>query len=327
MSTAEKLENNSVLTTFKKYQHFSRVMLDGWAIVNIEGQIVKANQLFSQLVEEKSKHILKADSFDDILSLYIDDNKLSIQNILKYKSPTRIDEVRGENKQRNDLNLIIGVYPLFDEDNPDIHLGSFILIRDVTAEKNLHDIYKTTKTKSITDPLTGLYTRRYFDGYLEVREKKRKSIEESDEINNSLSLLMIDIDYFKKVNDVYGHQAGDFVLKTLGEILSEQFRKTDIPCRYGGEEFLVILTNTNLKGALVAAEKLRVAVENYKIIAEGTHIPITISCGVAAIDFKSEPHKESLKKADAALYQSKKLGRNMVSYHDGNEIKSPNTEK
>ncbi|MBF0443234.1 MAG: sensor domain-containing diguanylate cyclase [Oligoflexales bacterium] len=307
---------------FKKYEDFARVMLDAYVLVDRTGHIVKANGLFSQLVDEKSKQVLKADSFDILLKFYVDDKQLTILDILKNTNPMRIDEVRGMNKHRDDLNLIIGVYPIFEEDT-DEHLGAFILIRDVTAEKNLHDIYKTTKTNSITDPLTGIYTRRYFDDYLTLQEKKAR-VASPEELKDfeKFAIVMVDIDFFKKVNDAYGHQAGDYVLKSVGSIMSTTLRKTDIPCRYGGEEFLVILSGSNLKGALIVAEKLRVTVENMKIIFEQQHIPITISCGVSMLDFIHRGYKESIKLADEALYFSKENGRNQVSFHDDHGVKS-----
>ena len=138
-------------------------------------------------------------------------------------------------------------------------------------------------------------------------------------VAETLSLLMIDIDFFKKINDVHGHQAGDHVLKTMGSILRGKVRKTDVPCRYGGEEFLVILA-ADATGAGVVAEKLRLEVENTEFIFEKNSIPVRISSGIATMDLAREDFSEALKRADGALYQSKRMGRNQVSYHNGTTI-------
>jgi diguanylate cyclase (GGDEF)-like protein len=311
MSTAEQLKPQyTVEDAFKPYEHFAKVMLDAYVLIDADGRIVKLNPLFCQLVDKRAKQVLKADSLDSMLRFYIKDKQLPVQELLNYRDATRIDEVRGENDVTNDLNLIIGVYPFFNEEQ--VHIGAFILIRDVTAEKNLHDAYKTTKTHSITDTLTGLYTRRYFEDFLQLKQRTYINRESRDA--ESLCILMIDIDHFKKVNDVHGHQAGDAVLKAMGSILSKNLRKTDTPCRYGGEEFLVILA-TAMEGAKAAAEKLRREVEKTEIFFENRLIPITISCGLAEIDFGKEKYQDSIKRADEALYASKKAGRNRISFY------------
>ena len=321
---AEAAENlrpePSVLDEFKRYEHFCRVMLDAYVLVDLTGKVVKTNQLFSQLVGKTTRQILKAGSFDELLGLSIKDKPIGIGDMLQYISQTRIDEVRGKNDVRDDLNLIIGIYPFVGDSPVKVHLGTFILIRDVTAETSLQDKYTTTHMKSITDPLTGLFTRAYFEDYLELQSRTMKAMGANSEIQD-LSLIMIDIDYFKKVNDVFGHQAGDYVLKIVGQIMKKCFRKTDVLCRYGGEEFLVILPATDLIGAGLAAEKLRSSVETEKIMFEGTVIPLTVSAGVAQINIETESYMETMARADASLYQSKKDGRNRVCLHDRSGIK------
>jgi diguanylate cyclase (GGDEF)-like protein len=198
-------------------------------------------------------------------------------------------------------------------------LGTFLLIRDVTAETNLQDKYKTTAIKSITDPLTGLFTRAYFEEFLDSQMRTLALLHENGE-QPELALIMADIDFFKKVNDKYGHQAGDFVIQSVANIMRKTFRKTDLVCRYGGEEFLVILPSTNLSGASYAAEKLRLAIEAEKLVFDGTHIPVTISSGVAQVTFGKETYTETMGRADAALYHSKQAGRNKASIHSGTTI-------
>lgn len=317
MAGAIQLNPTNVIDAFKPYEHFARVMLDAYILVDETGRVVKCNQLFSTLVAKKTKEILKENALDDLLTMDINGEKLTVEKILSYQAPTRIDEVKGNTPTASDLNLIVGVYPMIDAEN-NRNLGAFILVRDVTAEKALQDKYKTTAIKSITDPLTGLFTRGYFEGYL---EKEMRYMNETGAYNE-MSLIMVDIDFFKKTNDSFGHQAGDMVLQAVGKLMKKVVRKSDIPCRYGGEEFLIILPHTPLVGAALAAEKLRAAVKDEKILFEDKTIPVSISCGVAEIRLPMEAYLETIKRADAALYSAKENGRNRVQIHDGNHILS-----
>ncbi|MGE0172288.1 MAG: diguanylate cyclase [Oligoflexales bacterium] len=321
MTSAKKIIADDVKTMFEPFEHFCKAMLDAYVVINELGEIIKTNQLFSQLVGKSTRQVLKTRDLDSFLKFFINDKPLTVADLLKHNQPIRIDEVRGENENHKDLNLIIGVYPFIDQ-GTQVHSGSFILIRDVTAEKNLHDIYKDTKIQSITDSLTGLFSRRYFEDWFETQYKSILSL--PDPQSQEISVIMVDIDFFKKVNDVHGHQAGDYILKAVASTMRQTFRKTDLPCRYGGEEFTVILPGTGTKGAVAAAEKLRQAIAKEKHIFEGKEIPVTISCGVATLDPR-ENHNEAIARADAALYSSKHNGRNKVSFHDGKKINATTT--
>ena len=133
--------------------------------------------------------------------------------------------------------------------------------------------------------------------------------------------MMFDVDHFKKVNDVHGHQAGDHVLRIVAETMKACFRRTDVICRYGGEEFLVILNGTDLKGSVFAAEKFRQTIATTAIIFDGKQIPVTISGGLAQVKLGEETTTAAIARADAALYQSKESGRNQVSIHDGEAMR------
>ncbi|NRA66415.1 MAG: sensor domain-containing diguanylate cyclase [Pseudobacteriovorax sp.] len=316
---AKKLDTpQDVVTEFAKYSHFVRVLLDAYAVIDASGKVVKANQLFAQLTGVKMRQLLKTESFNELIEFSVNDDRISVENLLEFESPIRIDEVRGQTPNSEETkNLIVGFYPFFNEDRTQ-KLGAFIIMRDVTAETNLQDQYKDKAIQSITDPLTGLFTRAYFEEYLtsQVSRIEKKPEEE----RYPVSIVMCDIDFFKKVNDQYGHQAGDYVLKVVADLMKKTFRKTDVCCRYGGEEFLVILPAANPENAGQAADKLRHAVENAKIVFEDTHIPVTLSCGISTIAIGSETYDVSMGRADAALYDSKKNGRNLVSVHDGEKI-------
>ena len=134
--------------------------------------------------------------------------------------------------------------------------------------------------------------------------------------NTPFSVILFDIDHFKKINDTYGHQAGDFVLTELAATVKDMIRQADIFGRYGGEEFLVCLPETKVEKALYSAERLRKAVEEKEFIYDGKRIPVTISIGVAS--FRQTPEDKVsrfIKDADEALYFSKEHGRNCVTLH------------
>ncbi len=160
------------------------------------------------------------------------------------------------------------------------------------------------------DALTQLYNKKYFVDVLS------KEFSFSRRNKNPLSLMMIDIDFFKKVNDTYGHVAGDHVLKTLGQALLKQLRMENIACRYGGEEFAVILRNVSADHALTIAERLRIGVEAEKVIFKETPIGITISIGIATFENDNfNTMEDLLLAADKHLYEAKENGRNRTVLH------------
>ncbi len=165
---------------------------------------------------------------------------------------------------------------------------------------------------AITDGLTKLFIHRYFQNRLESELIRAKRY------NSNISLLMMDIDYFKKINDTYGHQEGDYVLKKFSKIILTNIRKVDIPARYGGEEFAIILPETDITGAEQAAEHLRFLIEKEEFLVNGKNVPITTSVGVSSWD-KAVSKKEFIEQADKALYQAKHKGRNRVCKFSSNQ--------
>ncbi len=169
-------------------------------------------------------------------------------------------------------------------------------------------IHDELKELSHRDYLTNLYNRRYFNEIAQdfMKMAKRKS--------QHLSVILLDIDKFKNINDTYGHTIGDEVIKSLASLLEEHTRESDIVSRFGGEEFAILLLDTDKDKASTIAEKLRIVVENIDIkIADDKYIKFTISLGVDCINIKKDNDiSESLDRADNALYRAKKSGRNRV---------------
>lgn len=167
------------------------------------------------------------------------------------------------------------------------------------------------EAENVTDPLTKVYNRRYLDRRLEEEfaRSKRYALH--------LSVLMLDVDHFKRINDTYGHSSGDAVLSTLGSLLKASFRDLDIVARYGGEEFMVICTNTAIDGAALVAERVRQLIESHQIeIPDGSGasqtIQIRISIGAAGLSASVGNKEELVQAADQALYRAKQEGRNRV---------------
>lgn len=176
------------------------------------------------------------------------------------------------------------------------------------STKELDEAHNKLETQSITDPLTKLYNRRYFS---EISNDLFKiAIREE----TPLSIIMLDIDKFKNINDTYGHSVGDRVIIKLAKTLKRMQRESDITCRYGGEEFIILLPTTNLEGAKTFAEKIRKKVETFVMDATETQtLKFTISLGVSQIEFNDDKNVEIIiSRADEALYKAKNGGRNQV---------------
>ncbi|MCR5698696.1 MAG: sensor domain-containing diguanylate cyclase [Treponemataceae bacterium] len=162
--------------------------------------------------------------------------------------------------------------------------------------------------QTTTDIMTHLKLKTYF--YQVLAEKIETSVSD----NIPLSVLMLDIDHFKKFNDTYGHACGDYVLQTISKIILQEIRGQDLAGRYGGEEFVVMLYKTDSEAALSVAERIRNAIATEKYVYEGTKLHVTISIGVATLDTKNpDSAKMLVEYADRALYQSKENGRNRVT--------------
>lgn len=163
------------------------------------------------------------------------------------------------------------------------------------------------RQQSIRDPLTGLYNRRYLE------ESMERELLRARRTQGAMSVLMIDIDHFKQFNDTHGHQAGDVLLKEFAEYLRRQVRAEDIPCRYGGEEFLIAMPGTGKSEALERAESLRQNMATLKVYFQGKTLPaVNASFGVSSFPDHGEDREALIRAADAALYKAKRAGRNRV---------------
>lgn len=185
-----------------------------------------------------------------------------------------------------------------------------IMISELLAIFKMKYQYTEKEFMSVLDGLTGLYNRRQFEIGLE-QEYNRTKRHPSD-----FSLAILDIDFFKKVNDTYGHQYGDYVLKTVANLMKQAFRKTDLLYRYGGEELIMIMPETNIEGAIIPVQRLRRMIEEYDFDYNGVKAKVTASIGLTMNYSEFNSPAELLKSADEALYKAKESGRNRVVLHE-----------
>lgn len=188
-------------------------------------------------------------------------------------------------------------------------------VKSLLRIKFLHDELEDAKLQmerlAVTDGLTGLYNHRHF------KEQLRQEIDRAKRHQHNLSLLMMDIDYFKFYNDNHGHPAGDDVLRNIAELILKNLRQIDVAARYGGEEFAVILPETNNKSAIIVAEKIRSIVEETKFPKEENQPngSLTLSIGIATFPGDSSGGIELVDTADRRLYKAKQKGRNTLVYN------------
>jgi two-component system cell cycle response regulator len=186
-----------------------------------------------------------------------------------------------------------------------IKIGPSILkfLSGADAEAKYHEeIYKMT----IVDGLTQIHNKRALFEALEKELMRARRYE------RDLALLMFDIDFFKRINDQYGHLAGDHVLRELARIVQERIRREEVFARYGGEEFVILLPETPLPGAAALAESLRARVANHAFVFQGERIPVTVSIGTALLGENDKVAADLIQRADEKLYEAKRGGRNRV---------------
>lgn len=200
----------------------------------------------------------------------------------------------------------VTMFPIVDKAG---HVEQFcMLVYDVTEQAlgklGMEHLNEELKTASRVDGLTGLYNRRYwqerFDEVFKLSKRRGKPS----------TAMMLDIDHFKRINDTYGHQAGDKVIKMLAALIKRCIRETDLAGRYGGEEFAIILTDSALDNAKVVAERIRQFAQRLEVEHEGKTIRFTISLGLAEFDSNIKGAMGWLELADQALYEAKQNGRN-----------------
>lgn len=195
--------------------------------------------------------------------------------------------------------------PLKSDDK--VQLGSQSIVKFVLQDELEASFQRELYESATKDALTGLCSKRFFTDQLDIEFNFHRRTKKP------LSLIMADIDFFKKINDTHGHPAGDHVLKDMGRLMQNILRKGDLAGRYGGEEIIFFLRETPLPGAVAFAERIRKIIENHPFIFDGKKIPVTISMGVAtSTENNFQASADFIKAADQFLYKAKSSGRNRV---------------
>ncbi|WP_224369969.1 GGDEF domain-containing protein [Hyalangium versicolor] len=223
--------------------------------------------------------------------------------ITNSKKGVRIKDLGSTNGTFVNDELVEGERHLRNGDLVKIGRTIFKYIAGGNIEAAYHDeIYRLTTM----DGLTQVHNRRYFD------EQIDRELSRSRRYERVLSLVMMDIDYFKQINDEHGHLAGDYVLKQLASTVRTKIRREDVFARYGGEEFAIILPEIDLKGAKLLSEKVRQLIAKQHFSFDKNHIPVTVSVGVATLQPQHREAADLVRAADAKLYDAKTGGRNRV---------------
>ncbi len=241
--------------------------------------------------------------FDVLKSIRSNEKKFDIPVIILTAKSEKEDVIEGINLGANDY-----ITKPFETEILIAKMKGLIKLKELQEE--IKEKNKILETLAITDGLTGAYNHRYF--YTRLTEE----FERAKRYHTSISLIMIDLDFFKKVNDKYGHLVGDSVLAEIAHILQHNIRKHDVFARYGGEEFVLLLPHTSFEGALKEAERLRKAVESHRFANMANAGEITISLGCVSypdVDIKNP--EDMVKFADEALYRAKNSGRNRVEFY------------
>jgi len=229
------------------------------------------------------------------LNFLIPISKEALEEALKSEAKTLEIECKRFNGTPIELEISLSKARLGKEE------FIFAFIRDITKKKKE---VKRLIFLSIKDPLTGIYNRRYFE------KRLKEEIKRANRTGRTFSLIMFDLDDFKKINDIHGHEIGDITLRKVSRIISERIRETDIFCRWGGEEFLILLPDTDLNGAVKLAEELKERINQIEIPGGKK---LTASFGVTSYE-PGDTLKTLRTRADTLLYKSKSSGKNRISF-------------
>ncbi len=289
-------------------------------------------KIITALFDYKASGLLIISEDNTILYLDLKDGMLSEENIKTvkdaYSNNIKIEIISGMEYNNRKIHMpysidstlniqkeCLGNISIFNDREYDINNRNTLTLiaKDLVVVVKLMLLYEENERLSITDGLTKAYNRRYFNMQIE------KEFEKAKRYNSKLTLIMLDIDHFKLLNDTYGHQQGDMVLIHLTRILKENMRNIDFISRYGGEEFAVLMSGADKKEGAIVAEKLRKKIEAYPFPAlqKGAEpLKSTISLGVSEYSADMNSTDDLIKSADSVLYKAKKDGRNRVKVHE-----------
>ncbi len=266
------------------------VTSDGMLAIDAVGQIVEVNPAMEHLLDLSAGQLIGR-PFNEALSEW---GPLA-ENL---QDPACLQIEFSHQRKNTEQHYDLRTFPLKNRHGHET--GKLAILREITALKRAQN---ALQEMAITDPLTGIHNRRYFF------QAAQRELKRTIRYKHPLTAIMVDIDHFKHVNDTCGHADGDEVLRSVAQCLQRNVRQIDILCRYGGEEFAILLSETNIEQAMQTAERIRLEIENLSLIFGNTAIAITISLGLAEFQH-TENLDQLLRHADKALYEAKHAGRN-----------------
>lgn len=297
--------------------HLVENMRDGVLVLDMQNRIVDINPAMKNFIEGKISSYIGKNAFD-VFQPWMEKADLFLE-----KTETRLELKVPKDPSRY---LDLQITPLYDRRQ--LMNGHLLVFRDITESKQVERrlryvndrlqsqlieiglLQSKLREQAIRDPLTNIFNRRYLEETLD-RELSRAARE-----NYPLCVMMVDLDHFKRVNDTYSHEAGDLVLKAIAETLAEHSRRGDFACRYGGEEFVVVLPNITLETAYVRAQDLRKSLHLLRVPYEYYTLSVTISMGIACFPENGQTRDAILHAADQAMYAAKEAGRDhILSYN------------
>lgn len=261
------------------------------------------------------KDLLKKAVDRTIYTVFDQDTDYSIKTIYENWAENKTNENIFENSYIHPIKYfdnVVGAICFFGSKGKEIETQKFFytLLKEIELLITIQVLYSQNKILSLTDSLTGLYNRRY------LMENLEREYDRSKRYNSELSVAMIDIDYFKKINDTYGHQAGDYILIEITKIIKRFMRKNDIIFRYGGEEVLAIMPETDKEKAMMPLERVRKFIEEREFKFKDNVIRTSVSIGVTDTKLEADTLELFIEHADKAMYQAKTLGRNRIELYN-----------
>jgi two-component system cell cycle response regulator len=272
---------------------------DGFALFDADHRLQLTNDKFYEMYELSPEQAPIGSSYEEILRKVAEKHVITEavgRENLWIREQLDIIDKESEESTANGRWIRIGQRKTTEG-------GLVGIYSDITTQKKNEEILRES---SLRDHLTGLYNRRHFMKVLEVEVDRWRRYE------TTLSLMVLDIDFFKQINDTYGHEAGDQLLQIMSTQMAEVTRSSDTVCRWGGDEFVILLPNTLLEDACLLAERIRVAISQSPLMYREEQLSATVSIGVAAMSDKLANGEELLSQADLALFRGKKSDRNKV---------------
>lgn len=274
---------------------------DGICVINKDFRVSKFNQILQDMMAHMGLEVAKGHCRDVFAHALCGTDRCLMDRILKEDHERIEEEIEVTSADGGKRTLIVTAQPLLDLTADTV--GVVESYKDITDRKQIEEELRRLAT---TDPLTGAFNRRQF------MQRAQEEIDRSKRYNTPLTLLMLDIDHFKAVNDTFGHDAGDEVLKNLVAESLVLLRGSDIFCRLGGEEFAAILTHTAPEQGVLASERLRKALKALEVSTANGPVRFTVSIGVASLAQADLSLQQIMKNADKALYAAKNQGRDRV---------------